>query len=93
MLLIATARMPYKYYTFARIVVCGFATFFAFVGWAEGSPSRVWSAIFGLVVVLFNPIVPFYFRRTTWFDIDVGVAIIFAAHLMFMRLSTSKMRN
>ena len=48
--------------------------------------SRIWSVILGCVAVLFNPIIPIYLSRSTWYDFDVGVAIILAAHLAFVRL-------
>jgi hypothetical protein len=73
-----------------RIVVCGFAGFLAYVAWEEeGLVSRSWAVAFGLIAILFNPIVPVYFKRAVWFDIDVGVAIIFAAHLIVVRLGRS----
>jgi len=74
--------------------VCGFAAFLAFVSWqGEGSISKFWSAAFGVVAVLFYPIFPVYLRRATWFDIDIGVAIIFAAHLAFVRLKWLKLKG
>lgn len=76
--------MPYGYYTLTRIVVCGFAAFFAFIAWEGGS--RVWTMMLGLIAVLFNPIIPIYLSRPTWFGLDVGVAVVFAAHLAFVRL-------
>ncbi len=82
----ATQRMPYGYYTLTRIAVCGFAGLFAFIAWAESLASRVWAVVFGLVAVLFNPIVPIYLTRATWFDLDIGTAIVFAAHLAVVRL-------
>jgi hypothetical protein len=30
--------------------------------------------------VLFNPIIPIYLSQSTWYDFDVGVAIVLAAH-------------
>jgi hypothetical protein len=87
LLLIATARMPYGYYTVMRIVVCGFAGYLAYVAWEqEDLVSRSWAVAFGSIAILFNPIVPVYLKRATWFDIDVGVAIIFATHLIAVRL-------
>ena len=69
-----------------RIVVCGFAAYFAYVAWEEEVLfSRSWAVVFGLIAVLFNPIIPVYLKRATWFDIDVGTAIVFAAHLMLVR--------
>jgi uncharacterized protein DUF6804 len=86
LLFVATERMPYGYYTLTRIFLCGFASFLAFVGWADRAASRIWCAIFGCIAVLFNPIIPIYLSRRTWFGFDVGVAIILAAHLAFVRL-------
>jgi hypothetical protein len=90
MLLIATARMPYGYYTLTRIVVCGFAVLLATLAWEGGSASRTWSVIFGAVALLFNPIVPIYLKRTTWFGFDIGAAVPFAIHLVFVRLRSAR---
>jgi len=87
LLLIATTRMPYGYHTLTRIVVCGFAVILAYVAWEEKVLfSRSWAVVFGLIAVLFNPIILVYLKRSTWFDIDIGVAIIFASHLVCVRL-------
>ena len=86
LLFVATERMPYGYYTFTRATVCGFASFLAFVGWKDSVESRIWSVIFGCIAILFNPIIPIYLSRGTWRGFDVGVAIILAAHLTFVRL-------
>jgi hypothetical protein len=82
----ATARMPYGYYTFTRIVVCGFGAFFAFLAWEDGPLSRLWSVIFGLLAVLFNPVVPIYLSRGSWFYFDLLAAALFAAHLLFVSI-------
>jgi hypothetical protein len=86
LLFAATQRMPYGYYIFTRIVVCGFSSFLVFVGWEDSVPSRVWSAILCCIAILFNPIIPIYLSRSTWYDFDVVVAVILAAHLAFVRL-------
>jgi hypothetical protein len=86
LLLLATARMPYGYYTVTRIAVAGFACFLALVGWEDSVISRMWSAILGCVAVLFNPIIPIYLSRTAWHAFDIGVAIILTAHLVLVRL-------
>jgi hypothetical protein len=85
LLLLAAGRMPYGYYTFTRIVVCGFGAFIAVIGW-DRSSLRVWSVLFGLLAILFNPIVPIHLSRGTWPYLDIGAAIILAAHLVFVRL-------
>jgi hypothetical protein len=91
LLFIATERMPYGFYTLTRIVVCGLAAFFAYAGW-KGEASRVWSTIFGFVAVLFNPLFPIHLARGTWYGIDLGVAVIFAAHLAFVRLEWGRVK-
>ncbi len=86
LLFMAAERMTYGYYALTRIVVCGFATFLAFVGWEDSVASRTWSAIFCCIAALFNPIIPIYLSRRTWYDFDVAVAAILAAHLALVRL-------
>ena len=83
LLLAATARLPYGYYTFTRIVVCASAAFIAVAGWEA---SRFWSVPFGLLAILFNPIFPIYLHRGTWFYFDIAAAIAFAAHMVLVRL-------
>jgi hypothetical protein len=94
LLLIATTRMPYGYYTFTRIVTCGFAIFVAFISWQEeSSASKLWSAAYLLIAALFNPIFPVYLKRSTWFCIDIGVAILLVTHLAFVRMGRLKISN
>jgi hypothetical protein len=86
LLVIAIERMPYGYYAFTRIVVCGFGALLAFVAWEDGPVSRLWSVIFGLLAVLFNPMIPIYLNRDSWFYFDLLAAVLFAAHLLFVRI-------
>jgi hypothetical protein len=86
LLVIATARLPYGYYTFTRFVICGSAAFIAFISWQDSPAARVWSVLFALMAILFNPIFPIYLKLGTWFYLDLGCALIFAAHLALVRL-------
>jgi hypothetical protein len=86
LLLVATARLPYGYYTFTRFVVCGVAGLIAVIGWNEGPTSRKWSVFFAGIAVLFNPIIPIYLKRGTWFYWDIGVAAAFIVHLILYRI-------
>jgi uncharacterized protein DUF6804 len=86
LLVVAIERLPYGYYTFTRFVVCGFAALLAYLAWeGEGVASRTWAIVFGLMAILFNPFVPVYLKRATWAYFDIGCALIFAAHLIFIR--------
>lgn len=86
-LLIATARMPYGYYTFTRIVVCGFSAFVAWSSWEDERPvARAGAIALGLLAVLFNPLIPIHLKRDTWFVLDIGAALLVGAHLALVRL-------
>jgi len=84
-LVIATARLPYGYYTFTRIVTCGAAAIIAFVCFQARPIIQAWSALLALVAILFNPIIPIHLNRSTWFYLDLIVAAVFIAHLFFVR--------
>jgi hypothetical protein len=85
LLVIATARLPYGYYTFIRIVTSGFAALIAFVGLRERPGMQTWAILLILIVVLFNPFVPVRLSRSTWFYLDLSTAGVFTAHLFLVR--------
>lgn len=90
LLIMATARLPYGYYTFLRIVVCGFAALIAFYSWEDNTHSRIWSAVFAGMAILFNPLVPIYLSRADWFYLDIGAAIVIVAHLLAVRVTSKR---
>ena len=92
LLLMATTRMPYGYYTLLRIIVCLFTAVIAVGEWNPQSARRVISVTSGCVALLFNPVVPIFLKRGTWFYIDISVAVLMAAHLIFRRLRTATVR-
>jgi hypothetical protein len=72
LLVAAVFRLPYGYYNFLRIVICGAAALIAIASLLEETQSgTVWTVVFVLVAILFNPIVPIHFRRSTWFYPDL----------------------
>ncbi|MET4153839.1 DUF6804 family protein [Bradyrhizobium sp. RT7b] len=79
LLLAATMKLPYGYYTFLRIAVCSFCVVVAAFAFVEKSVG--WAVAFALAAVLFNPIIPVYLTRQTWFWLDVGSALMIAGHL------------
>jgi hypothetical protein len=90
LLSLATAHLPYGYYTFLRIVVFRFAAIVAFVGWEVGAASRRWSLVFIAIAILFNPLVPIYLHQATWFYFDLIAALLIFAHLLSKRVSWKK---
>jgi hypothetical protein len=85
LLVVATARLPYGYYAFTRMVTCGIAAWIAFVGFQERRAIQAWSIALALTAALFNPIIPIHLNRSTWFYLDLGAAGVFVAHLIFVR--------
>lgn len=74
-LLGALAGNPYGYYQFLRWLILASGAYAAYLVYLVGK--KVWTGIFVVIAILFNPIVPFYFSRDFWQVVDVAVAIIF----------------
>jgi hypothetical protein len=89
---LATARLPYGYYTFTRLVVCGAAILFAFTSWNERPMGQAFAVVLVLLALLFNPIKPVYLKRETWFYLDWLAAGIFALNLIVVRLRLVEQR-
>jgi hypothetical membrane protein len=68
-------EMPYRYYTFLRIIV----SFMAFVIIVNEFRSRnFWLIAFILILFLFNPIIPIYlYLKPFWIIIDILVGLLF----------------
>lgn len=80
MLIFAIIDLPYGYYIFLRIIICILSCFTAYV--ALVSDKKPWIWIFGVIAVLFNPIIPIYLDKEIWTVIDIIVAIIFAVSVI-----------
>lgn len=86
LLLVAVLKLPYGYYTFLRLVVCAFCAFMAYKSWTEPEPNHTWGIAFGLLAVLFNPLMIVTLKRDVWFFIDLASAALVLVHLYFVRL-------
>lgn len=75
-LLFALGNHPYSYFQILRWVVCAMASYNCYILY-NGKGHKVWPWIFGIVAVLFNPIIPFYFSKSTWQLLDLIGGIIF----------------
>jgi len=74
LLLLAIASLPIGYYTFLRIVVCIASVVLCIVYFEN---IKLLAIIFGIIAILFNPILPIYLSKETWIPIDVITAIVF----------------
>lgn len=75
MLLGALVRWPYDYYQLLRWVTCGAAVCIAFLGYGW---QKKWALVlFGVIAVLFNPLIPIHLTREIWQPIDLLCAVLF----------------
>jgi hypothetical protein len=83
----ALSRHPYGYFTLLRWVVCGVAAYSAYVSTTE---KRIpWAWIFGIVALIFNPLIPARINRATWTYVDVAAGILFLLSVFFVRENLS----
>ncbi|MEN3323695.1 DUF6804 family protein [Mariniflexile soesokkakense] len=82
LLFLAVLKMPIEYYTLLRIIV--------FIGALLIITSllkqTLWVIIFGIIAILFNPIIPVYlYLKAYWIPIDIISGILFLLILFFER--------
>ena len=72
LLVLALAPMPFGYYTFLRLVVTAVAFVTAFSFYRDGDVTWAW--IFGLLGILFNPLIQVHLSRDIWMILDLLAA-------------------
>lgn len=68
----------YAMYNILRIVVTIQALIYAASFYDDNKPV---SALFGVIAILFNPLIKIHFSRSEWEVLDLGTAVIFAGAL------------
>lgn len=76
LLFLALADLPIGYYSFLRIVVT-IGAIGAVISEIE-SGINFWVIAFGIIAILFNPLIPIYLNdKSAWMPIDIIAAIMF----------------
>ena len=76
LLLLGIANLPIGYYSLLRIVVT--ITSVVVIVKEYENELNFWVITFGLIAVLFNPIIPIYLNnKSAWMPIDIVCGIIF----------------
>lgn len=91
MLFWALADNPYGYYQILRWVICGLSGYLAYSAYNE--KKNAWAWIFGILAILFNPILPIYLDRDTWSVIDAITAVIIFISIFKMKIVAKKDAN
>lgn len=76
-LLLALLPLPYGYYFLLRWLVAGFSLYLAYRYSGNAAKLTGWALAFLFVAVLWNPIVPIFLDRGSWFVLDLAAAGIF----------------
>lgn len=81
---VAVLPLPLLYYTFLRIIV--FVASAITVYYFGRQKELGWVMIFGIVLILFNPIIPIHFyRKIIWIPIDIVTGILFLLLIIIKR--------
>jgi hypothetical protein len=73
----ALGRWPYGYYQLLRFIVCGVSLYVAYMAYIW---KKQWATcLFGIIAVLFNPLIPIHLSRELWQPIDLFCAVLFLA--------------
>ena len=75
--------LPYGFFTLLRLIVCISALYLA---WTIRGGGKHWvAAVFLVIAILFNPIIPVHLTREIWLYIDVAVGLFLIASLFLPR--------
>ncbi len=88
LLVIGVATLPYGYYTFLRIVSCAVFVIAAKVSYDRKRKLLPWA--YGVLALLFNPIIKVHLPKEIWGAIDVASAIFLLATSKIIQLRQSE---
>lgn len=84
LLFIAIADLPIGFYTFLRIAITTCCILVIFNDYRKGF--SFWILLFGLIAILFNPLIPIYlYDKGVWIPIDIICGIVFLVKLFFIK--------
>ena len=89
LLFIGLANMPIGYYTIVRITVCVISALSCYWSYKSDEKIGIATVLFGLLAILFNPIVPIYLQdKGVWTVIDIVAAILLAIRYITLKSKT-----
>ena len=81
--------MPIGYYTIVRITVCVISALSCYWSYKSDEKIGIATVLFGLLAILFNPIVPIYLQdKGVWTVIDIVAAILLAIRYITLKSKT-----
>ena len=86
LLLIGLADLPTGYYTLVRITVCTISALSCYWSYKSDDKVGIATVTFGLLALLFNPIIPIYLHdKEVWTIIDIVAAILLGIRYFTLR--------
>ena len=83
MLLVAAAPLPYGYYTLLRLVATIVFVWAAYVAYQRKKNGLPYA--YGILALLFNPIIPIYLDKTLWAIMDIAAGILLLVTLRHIK--------
>ncbi|MBU0561284.1 MAG: hypothetical protein KKG93_17150 [Bacteroidetes bacterium] len=83
LLVITFFDLPYGYYQFLRVLVTVVAAVLIYYSYSQ--KNELWLTLFFIILILFNPIFPIYFKKEIWIIIDIISAIVFIVSIKFIK--------
>lgn len=77
MLFIGAAPLPYGYYMLLRLVATGVFIWAAIAAYEGKNESLPW--IFGVLVILFNPVIKIHLPKEVWAVVDIAAGVLLLA--------------
>lgn len=77
LLLIAAAPLPYGFYTFTKIAVCGFSAVLSYQNFNTTDKNSIWAWFFLFIAVLFNPFIAIHMQKDVWMIVDIMLGLFF----------------
>ena len=86
LLLIGLADLPTGYYTLVRIAVCFMSALSCYWSYKSDDKVGIATVLFGVLTLLFNPIIPVYLHdKEVWTIIDITAAILLGIRYFTLR--------
>jgi hypothetical protein len=83
LLAVAILDLPYSYYNFLRMAVCGSSIFMIWYFYKAGLAGLAW--VFVIPAILFNPFMPIFLDKSTWVSIDIIISGLFFGSLVALK--------
>ena len=74
----------YGYYVLLRWVCCGIFTYLAFK--AIDQEKQDWAWIFGIIALIYNPIISVHLTREIWFVVNVVTIILAVISILILKM-------